>query len=354
MGKYKYIEIKRKKYFEKINDILDDLPSFCSIYRNAKNGFLSEVSLYTYLLHIKYFLEYLICNNSFVKTDTIKDISVDDLNDLTIIDIEKFLNHIRFYGNSDSAKTAENKKKIKNASVNHYLSALNSLWQFFVDYRMLDRNIIKDISRDKNEPRKVTAIGKEDSSELFLSVNNGKNLTKRQMEYRNDATIARDNAILLTLLKTGLKVSELVGLNIDDVDTQSCCFYIHKNNETHEIYFSDLVLKALEKYMSLRPLLSPGEFEPALFIVSVGKYKGRRLSVKGVQNLVKKYADAGAVNVRISPNSLRASFALDLLSASGGDLNLVKNAVHCKSPAMFSAFSDRQALILKANRNMLG
>jgi site-specific recombinase XerC len=186
------------------------------------------------------------------------------------------------------------------------------------------------------------------------SVYCGDGLTKRQNQSR-DLTIERDAAIITVFLHTGIRVSELVGLNVGDLDFQEHCFkVIRKRDKIDTIYFDDEVTEVLKDYLRVRPLLHPADNEDALFLVSIGKYKGERLSVRSMQMLVKKYAMAGAPSsgALITPHKLRSTYATNMLKATG-NLDLVRAELGHSDPKTTLIYARSDNADKKAARNVL-
>ena len=349
MSEFEYKEGKRREYRNKSEELLTQLPDFCRTYERGIEGTVTATTMYQYLQRIHVFFQYLHENNSFYRNKDLKQITYDDLSHLEAEDIEEFTHYIRVGKASDGRQNKE-------SSVNHYLCALNSLWDYSISHGRLRHNVIKDVKRGKKRRHEVITLNHENETGLFDSIQYGTNMTRHQEAYRNDVTVARDNAICLTLVRTGLRVSELVGINLDDINFTDCYFHVNrKEDKIDNVYFSDQVKEVLQEYIRLRPLLQPDPAEKALFLVTIGKYKGTRLSVRSVQLLVKKYALAGApeVDSRMTPHKMRSTYATNLLRASEGDLTLVQEALNHESPSTTSIYLQKRQKDLRDNRNLI-
>jgi len=207
------------------------------------------------------------------------------------------------------------KKTLKKTTQNYYLIALRSLLEFFVE---------KDIA--SLAPSKVKlAKDKADKEIKFLKLEQ----LARLLESPDQTTIIglRDRAILETLFSTGLRVAELAALNRDqlriktethDIETA----VIGKGSKIRTVYFSERAVKALRIYLNERK-----DLDDSLFInYRRGAQKGsmtRRLTVKSIEDIVKKYVKITGLPVMATPHTLRHSFATDLLN-QGVDLRTVQ------------------------------
>lgn len=204
---------------------------------------------------------------------------------------------------------------LKKTTQNYYLIALRSLLEFFVE---------KDIN--SLPPSKVKlAKDKADHEIKFLKLDQ----LARLLNSPDKTTIIglRDRALLETLFSTGLRVAELAALNRDQlrikndtVDIETAI--IGKGSKIRTVYFSDRAVKALKAYIGERK-----DLDDALFInFRPGAAKSnhsRRLTVKSIETIVKKYVKIAGLPVMATPHTLRHSFATDLLN-QGVDLRTVQ------------------------------
>ena len=205
-------------------------------------------------------------------------------------------------------------QSLKKSTQNYYLIALRSLLSFFIEKNISSLPPAKiKLAKDRSE-REIKFL-KLDQLEKLLSMPGEKNIIA-----------LRDSAILESLFSTGLRVSELCALNRDDLrikDGQEIeISVVGKGSKVRAIYFSVRAVKAIKKYLDRR-----GDLDPALFInfsrASSNGEKNRRLTVKSIETIVKKYIKMSGIPVDATPHTLRHSFATDLLNA-GVDLRLVQ------------------------------
>lgn len=208
-----------------------------------------------------------------------------------------------------------NKKTLKKTTQNYYLIALRSLLDFFLE---------KDIS--SLPPGKVKlAKDKADREVKFLKLDQ----LAKLLDSPDTKTIIglRDKAILESLFSTGLRVSELAALNREQIrikkDTNELELAVSgKGGKVRSVYFSERALKALWAYLEAR-----NDLDEALFInYSPGATKStnpRRLTVKSIENIVRKYVLIAGLPIMATPHTLRHSFATDLLN-QGVDIRTVQ------------------------------
>lgn len=313
------------------------LPPFCKIYVNGREGVISSQTLLIYVRRFFVFFDY-------VKSLGVHDISLEYLASFTIHDVEDFAHWLRYH---------PAKKPLSERSINHYLTAISSLYDYFIRTGDLTKNPVRLMERKSiKRSRNVIYI---DDTEKFLGASKlGVGLSDVQLRYFHKTSI-RDYAICMLLLRTGIRVSELVGIDVDDVDFEECSVNIlRKRDKADIVYFDDETKAVLLDYLDERALYVTNKKEPALFIVTIGKFKGTRLSVRSIERLIKKYAlSSGIKNAsKITPHRLRATFAHDMLNATG-DIRLVQEALDHESADTTSVYLNTRQEHLKNNRNII-
>ena len=200
---------------------------------------------------------------------------------------------------------------LKKSTQNYYLIALRSLLNYFSE-----RNITS------LPPEKIKlAKDKSDRTVKFLNLEQVEKLLSSPDTLQVHGL--RDRAILETLFSTGLRVAELVSLNRDQVKIKPKTKDIEigiigKGEKARTIYFSERAINWLKKYLDKRK-----DKEKALFINYRSKTEEKRLSCRGIENIVKKYCAISGLPLATTPHTLRHSFATDLLT-NGVDLRVVQ------------------------------
>jgi len=196
---------------------------------------------------------------------------------------------------------------------------------FMVAIRAFLKYLIVELGLDVIPPDRII-LGKE--SDRVPNVLNDNQLEELfSVQDLNKLSGVRDRAILETLFSTGLRVSELVALNLEDINLKSGEFTVlGKGGKARIVYLSDSAKNWLRRYLSTRR----DEFKP-LFIRYSGKSmdendadgESLRLTTRSIQRMVKKYVKRSGLAVDATPHTLRHTFATDLLS-EGADLRSVQ------------------------------
>lgn len=231
---------------------------------------------------------------------------VTDLNTMTRREIEiRDIDHITIR-EWMSALHGANKKK---TSIARKLASVRTFFQFLVREGKLEMNPAKLVSTPRIERKLPNHLSTEDAVRFIESPDAATDMGKR------------DRAILEFLYATGVRVAELVGLNIKDIDYDNKSVRVTgKRRKQRIVPFGDHALAALNDYLSIRENFlhqaPASERDPnAVFL----NYQGTRITTRSVGRMVDKYIKQCADIHDISPHSLRHSFATHLLD-SGADL----------------------------------
>ncbi len=175
----------------------------------------------------------------------------------------------------------------------------------------------------KLHKKNIIRLDPDEVAKLLDQVENGDGLTDKQKLY-HAKTKKRDFALLTLLLGTGIRVSECVGLNLSDVDLNNNGIRVQRKGGSEAIvYFGREVEDALQAYLEERSHARTfAEDEPALFL----SMQGKRISVRAVENLVKKYAKTVTSLKKITPHKLRSTYGTSLYRETG-DIYLVADVL---------------------------
>ncbi len=364
---FAYKDEKNREAWNKVDEMLAGLPGFCRTYARAREGRVSALTMLAYMQRISKFLEFLHGNNSWFGSREISSLKLEDLAKLDTEDIEEFAHWIRIGGSSDrdggntsGAGTgrrggAGSVRQNRESSVNNYLSAVNSLFVHFCRKGRLPGNPVANVERGKRPPHEIIRLNEDQEKAFLQAAAFGTGLTDRQLQYQQKTDI-RDTAICLLLSRTGIRVSELVGLNMEDVDFKEHSIRVlRKRSKPDIVFFDDEVSEWLLEYLEVRAIISQDPEERAFFLVSMkGNSYGKRLSVRSVQMLVKKYAVAGSplTGRQITPHKLRATYATNMLKETE-NLALVQAELNHESPTTTMMYADKSVMDTEAARNIL-
>jgi tyrosine recombinase XerC len=200
-------------------------------------------------------------------------------------------------------------KKRKRSTIGRKLAAMRSFYEFGLRKKWITENPAKILATPRQEKKVPSFLSEEEAAALLDLPSTGK------------AVDLRDRAILELFYATGIRVSELVGVDLDDVHFDERLVRVRgKGKKERLVPFGRKAVEALQAYLRVRPgLLDRRSGERAVFL----NYRGGRLTTRSVERMVRKYIRRTAVSRRISPHSLRHSFASHLLGR-GADLRVIQ------------------------------
>ena len=293
-----------------LRHLLDRMPGFCKDFIRGISNSTEIRTQVAYCRDIYHFLNYIKAHNPEFKDIDIRDIPFELLERLSPADIDEYLEFLSLYEIDGVVYSNENASKARK------LSSLSKLYDFYIKRQQLKNNPISAIERPKINDKAIIALSPEQIIDLIKYVSNPVNLTERQQKF-HERTYVRDAAILTLFLGTGIRVSELVGLDVDDIDfTLNSIRVVRKGGREAFVYFGDAVASALSAYIGPeREKLLKGKTNdsPALFL----SLRGTRLTVRSVENLVKKYSSMLETNKKITPHKLRSTFGTEIYSKTG-------------------------------------
>ena len=209
-------------------------------------------------------------------------------------------------------------KKNKKSTIARKLASIRTFFQFCIKMKWLEDNPAKVVATPKQE-RHVPSFLSEDEMAEFLDIPD----SRQPLDLR-------DKCLLELLYATGIRVSELVGINLEDVDFTERLIRIRgKGKKERIVPFGKKAEDSLGSYLRARRELQKGEGDDAALFLN---YRGERLTSRSVERIVDKYIRITALQRKISPHSLRHSFASHLLSR-GADLRVIQELLGHESLA---------------------
>jgi len=306
MSKATYYDETNRKRFAELEQKLEELPYFCRDFFVGIEVRTSVLTRLGYASDFAVFFDYLVKKTIEFKGKAIKEIEIDELNAVKTFHIERYLSYLSYYNyNGRNYKNGERAKARK-------VSAVRSLFKYFYNANMLKENVASKVSMPKLREKPIVRLDDGEVGELLDNAEaEQKFASSRQNAYALN-TRDRDIALLTLLLGTGIRVSECVGLNVDDISLANKSFIVTRKGGNRTIlYFSNEVKDALVNYIHTRKdkLAQKGLDEPEALFLSL---QNKRISVRAVENIVKKYAKTAAPLKDISPHKLRSTYGTAL------------------------------------------
>ena len=273
-------EVKdNKQWYSFSNNLSSHLERFINYLQYTKNA--SPKTIENYSLRVNRFIEY------------IWDVDASQIKMMHIQDFRTYLI----------------KQWLSPKTVNYHAVGLRSFFKFML------RNDVETLSPEKIDlakipPRRVSYLSEQQVHDI---------LAAPWIFEKNPLKIARDKAILATLYGTGLRVTELITLKTKDIKLSENQFsVIWKGSKLRSVFLTQDAKEKLKKY-----ILSRGDDSEYLFISLSGNSYWEPLSRNSIESLVKKYAELVGITEKVTPHTLRHSFATSLLRR-GADIRSVQ------------------------------
>lgn len=317
MAENSYHDEVAKQNILKMREVIETLPSFCKTYFLGIQEQTSARTRLAYAYDLRVFFEYLHNVNPVCSKMEITEFQLDILEQITREDIEEYLNYISYYVKDDKEITNDERGKARK------LSALRSLYNYFYQSEKITKNPTALVRTPKLHEKEIIRLEPNEVATLLDQVEAGEKLTPKEQVY-HEKTKVRDVALLTLLLGTGIRVSECVGIDLKDLDFEvNGIRILRKGGKEAIVYFGDEVEDALLDYLDERDHMIPCTgHEDALFL----SLQMKRLSVRSVEKLVKKYASRVTTLKKITPHKLRSTYGTSLYQETG-DIYLVADVL---------------------------
>ncbi len=231
-------------------------------------------------------------------------------------------------------------------------NALSSFFNYMVDNRLLEYNpVVASAKVVIHKSDTVTYLNIEEQNRFLDAIYTGAYLTRDEQKYHERLKL-RDVAIVSLMLDTGMRVSELRGINIIDLDFSECSVIVtRKGGSNQTLFYSDETSEKLQEYLEERRSWDYALMVTDPLFVST---RNERLTTNGIWRMVKKYATSAlpGIGSKISPHKLRSSFAMELYRASK-DILLVQRSLGHKNLTATNIYAKATDEELKEARNIL-
>lgn len=303
----------------RLREILSAMPPFVKDYFRGIEPTTTIRTRISYAYDIRVFFQFLLAENPRYKNYKLTDFKVPDLDLIQALDIEEYMEYLKVYKDSQDETITNGERGLKRK-----MSALRSFYAYFYKKEMIHNNPTLLVDMPKLHERNIIRLDADEVAMLLDYVEKcGDSLTGQKKVYY-EKTKERDIAIITLLLGTGIRVSELVGLDIQDVDFKNGGIKVtRKGGNEMVVYFGEEVESALLNYIEARKAITPiAGHEHALFYSTQRK----RIGVQAVENLVKKYASQVTTTKKITPHKLRSTYGTSLYRETG-DIYLVADVL---------------------------
>lgn len=304
-----YYSERALKCTKKIREILKELPDFCYDFFTGIENQTSPLSRLNYAYDLRIFFNFMFNETNLFNGKDIYSLEVTDLNKVKATHIERFISYLSSYGDENSDKIKVNTERGKARK----LATIRSFFKYFYNRDMIDSNVASKVPTPKLHDKSIIRLESDEVAKFLNEAECGFDLTGHAKSYHKHTRV-RDLAMLTLMLGTGIRVSECVGLNVEDIDLKSNSFKVtRKGGNQVVLYFSDEVKISLVEWMEERARNPMLEGEKALFV----SLQNRRISTRAVEILVKKYAKLITPLKKITPHKLRSTYGTALYRATG-------------------------------------
>ena len=302
----------------RLRDVLKTLPPFCRDFFRAIEPRTTTKTRISYAYDIRIFFQFLLEQNPAFRDWSIDAFTVDVLEQLTAVDLEEYEEYLKVYQAGD--KTDTNGER----GLKRKMSSLRSFYAYYFKREMIHTNPTVLVDVPKIHQKSIIRLEADEVALLLDYIEHGGDDLTGQKKVYYEKNKDRDLALVTLLLGTGVRVSECVGLDIEDVDFKNNGIKVtRKGGNEMVVYFGPEVEKALKNYLEVRKNIIPVEgHEHALFYSTQRK----RIGVQAVENLVKKYARQVTTTKKITPHKLRSTYGTALYQETG-DIYLVADVL---------------------------
>lgn len=302
----------------RLRDVLKTLPPFCRDFFRAIEPRTTTKTRISYAYDIRIFFQFLLEQNPAFKDWSMDAFTVDILDQITAIDLEEYEEYLKVYQAGD--KTETNGER----GLKRKMSSLRSFYAYYFKREMIHTNPTVLVDVPKIHQKSIIRLEADEVALLLDYIEHGGDDLTGQKKVYYEKTKDRDLALVTLLLGTGVRVSECVGLDIEDVDFKNNGIKVtRKGGNEMVVYFGPEVEKALKKYLEVRENITPlAGHEHALFYST----QRRRIGVQAIENLVKKYAREITTTKKITPHKLRSTYGTALYQETG-DIYLVADVL---------------------------
>ncbi len=260
-----------------------------------------------YVRYVKNFMDYL--------QEKGKDPEeIETYRTLTLGDLNRWYASTKYYVDS-KGESQEAGESIRNTR----LYAIKSFFKFLVNSCYIDNNPATKVEPQHSDKQINVVYLEDDEIEAIKTA-----IKNRQSKYYNDDWRLRDLLIFTLGIRSGLRESALVEINVSDIDfNNSCIVVVEKGNVEKQIFLGDSTMEMIEQWLKVRGKYCPEDCE-ALFV----SQRKRRISTDAIRMLIKQYSEG--LDKHITPHKMRSTSAVHLYEQTG-DIYLVADMLGHKN-----------------------
>lgn len=313
-----YQSTLHRKQTEKLRTLCGALPPFVFEFMRGIENRTSLQTRIAYARDLRLFLLFLQQQILIFQHLSLDSFTLAHIAKVNATHIELFLEYLSYY-QDENGKEKTNSECGKSRK----LASIRSFYKYFVKKGKLQNNVAAVVDMPKLHDKPIIKLEADEVANLLDNVESGAGLSQKA-EKEHAATALRDTALITLFLSTGIRISELVGLNISDFDFPNNAFQVTRKGGNQAIlYFGEEAKAALLAYLFEREKITVADQDTDALFLSIQR---KRIGVRGVQKLVKKYAKVTTPLKKISPHKLRSTFGT-MLYRETGDIYLVADVL---------------------------
>lgn len=299
-----YYAQRKERTDDKTEEIIYELPDFAAEFFYGTSNNTSALTRLNYAYDLRIFFDFI----SKIKQIAIEKMEITILEEIKAYEIERFLNYLSHYSFGGKEESCDDTGKARK------LSAIRAMYKYFYNKDMIKSNVASKVATPKIHEKEIIRLENDEVKRLLEFAESDDVFDGKKNVYHNKLKV-RDYAILSLFLGTGIRVSELVGLNVSDFDFDKNSFVVTRKGGNRTIlYFNDEVKNALYDWLDYRyDLKKLHPDDDAMFI----SLKYRRIATRTVEVLVKNYAAKVTPLKKITPHKLRSTFGTNLYRQTG-------------------------------------
>ena len=321
----KYREEVDNQRILRIREICRILPQACGDFLRAIAVTTGTFTRLAYAIDLNTFFQFLHQERFYYAQKEIVLYEDNDLDHLNQSDLTAYTEYLTYYLKSNEDHSIPEKIYVNHdLAIKRKLCSIRSFYDYLFKNQRISSNVTELVPLPKVHEKPILRLSRKEMEKMLSNAQHGEDLSKGQQKFQK-LTAKRDFAMLSLFLGTGIRVSECVGINLEDVNFEENAFLVtRKGGNQVVLYFPPEVADALAEYVEERKQIEavPGH-EDALFL----SLQRKRISQRAVQKLVKKYAAVAApLKPKISPHKLRSTYATNLYHETG-DIYLVADVL---------------------------